>query len=180
MLSVMFAALTCGCNPIAPPEGANEAEGYATTGVSASMKQYVSVRGNLTGKGIITLNGRDASFESLAGGEMAGLAAEYYGKAPDGERAAVAGGDFAGVYGLLEYPGKGNNGRLRIYVSAAEKKEPLALSILLGNEKPGAKDLQRQKKLAAHYYQIALQLDASHSEGFDHAIISQRIEELLR
>lgn len=37
-----------------------------------------------------------------------------------------------------------------------------------------------QKKLAAQYYQSALQLDPSHSEGFDHAQISQRIEELIR
>lgn len=37
-----------------------------------------------------------------------------------------------------------------------------------------------QKKLAAQYYQSALQLDPSHSEGFDHAQISQRIEELTR
>lgn len=35
-----------------------------------------------------------------------------------------------------------------------------------------------QKKLAAQYYQSALQLDPSHSAGFDHAQISQRIEEL--
>lgn len=37
-----------------------------------------------------------------------------------------------------------------------------------------------QKKLAAMYYRNALQFDASHSEGFDHAIISQRLEELIR
>lgn len=37
-----------------------------------------------------------------------------------------------------------------------------------------------QKKPAAQYYQRALQLDPSHSEGFDHAQISQRIEELTR
>lgn len=37
-----------------------------------------------------------------------------------------------------------------------------------------------QKKLAAQYYQSAVQLDTSRSEGFDHAIISQRIEELIR
>lgn len=37
-----------------------------------------------------------------------------------------------------------------------------------------------QKKLAAQYYQEALQLDPSHSEGFDHAKISIRIDELTR
>lgn len=37
-----------------------------------------------------------------------------------------------------------------------------------------------QKKLAAQYYQSALQLDPSHSGGFDHTLISQRIEELTR
>jgi Flp pilus assembly protein TadD len=37
-----------------------------------------------------------------------------------------------------------------------------------------------QKKLAAQYYLNALQLDPSHSEGFDHAQISKRIEELTR
>lgn len=37
-----------------------------------------------------------------------------------------------------------------------------------------------QKKLAAQYYQSALQLDPSHSAGFDHAQISQRVEELMR
>lgn len=37
-----------------------------------------------------------------------------------------------------------------------------------------------QNKLAAQYYQSALKLDSSQSEGFDHAQISQRIEELLR
>lgn len=37
-----------------------------------------------------------------------------------------------------------------------------------------------QKKLAAQYYQSALQLDPSHSEGLDRAQISQRIEALTR
>ena len=35
-----------------------------------------------------------------------------------------------------------------------------------------------KKNLAAQYYQNALEFDASNSEGFDHAKISQRIEEL--
>jgi Flp pilus assembly protein TadD len=35
-----------------------------------------------------------------------------------------------------------------------------------------------QKKSAAQYYQRALQLDPEHNAGFDHAKISQRIEEL--
>ncbi len=35
-----------------------------------------------------------------------------------------------------------------------------------------------QKKSAAEYYQRALQLDPEHNAGFDHAKISQRIEEL--
>ena len=37
-----------------------------------------------------------------------------------------------------------------------------------------------QGKLAAQHYQRALQLDVSRSAGFDHAQISQRIEELIR
>lgn len=37
-----------------------------------------------------------------------------------------------------------------------------------------------QYKLAAQYYQSALQLDPSRSEGFDHVQISRRIEELTR
>ncbi|MBI5428928.1 MAG: tetratricopeptide repeat protein [Nitrosomonadales bacterium] len=35
-----------------------------------------------------------------------------------------------------------------------------------------------QKKSAAQYYQRALELDSKSSAGFDHAQISQRIEEL--
>ncbi|MDH4215548.1 MAG: tetratricopeptide repeat protein [Gallionella sp.] len=41
-------------------------------------------------------------------------------------------------------------------------------------------DRAGKKKLAAQYYQSALQLDPTHSEGFDHAKILQRIEELNR
>ena len=37
-----------------------------------------------------------------------------------------------------------------------------------------------QNKSAAQHYQRALQLDQSHSSGFDHAQISQRIEDLIR
>ncbi|HEU0219532.1 MAG TPA: tetratricopeptide repeat protein [Gallionella sp.] len=37
-----------------------------------------------------------------------------------------------------------------------------------------------QNKLAAQHYQRAIQLDQSHSAGFDHAQISQRIEDLIR
>jgi len=37
-----------------------------------------------------------------------------------------------------------------------------------------------QKKLAAQHYQRAMQLDPSHSAGFDHAQISQREQELMR
>jgi tetratricopeptide (TPR) repeat protein len=37
-----------------------------------------------------------------------------------------------------------------------------------------------QGKLAAQHYQRALQLDQSHSAGFDHAQISQRVQELSR
>jgi len=37
-----------------------------------------------------------------------------------------------------------------------------------------------QKKLAAQHYQRAIQLDPSHSAGFDHAQISQREQELMR
>lgn len=37
-----------------------------------------------------------------------------------------------------------------------------------------------QNKSAAQHYQRALQLDQSHSAGFDHAQISQHIEELIR
>ncbi|MBI5625738.1 MAG: tetratricopeptide repeat protein [Nitrosomonadales bacterium] len=58
----------------------------------------------------------------------------------------------------------------------AYKLEPknagLAFNLAISLERLG------QKKLAAQYYQSALQLDPSHSEGFDHAQISQRIEEL--
>lgn len=36
------------------------------------------------------------------------------------------------------------------------------------------------KSLAAHYYRHAMQLDASHDAGFDHAQISRRIDELAR
>lgn len=50
----------------------------------------------------------------------------------------------------------------------------LAFNLAISLERLG------QKKLAAQYYQIALQLDAAHSEGFDHAKITQRIEELTR
>src|SRR5450631_124336 len=39
-------------------------------------------------------------------------------------------------------------------------------------------DRLEQKKSAAQYYQRALQLDPEHNAGFDHAKISQRIEEL--
>lgn len=60
----------------------------------------------------------------------------------------------------------------------AYKLEPknagLAFNLAISLERLG------QKKLAAQYYQSALQLDPSHSEGFDHAKISQRIEELIR
>lgn len=52
------------------------------------------------------------------------------------------------------------------------KNAALAFNLAVSLERLG------QRKLAAHYYQSALQLDASHSEGFDHAAISQRIEEL--
>ncbi|HEU0282194.1 MAG TPA: tetratricopeptide repeat protein, partial [Gallionella sp.] len=37
-----------------------------------------------------------------------------------------------------------------------------------------------QEKLAAQHYQRAIQLDPSHSAGFDHAQISQRMQELAR
>jgi tetratricopeptide (TPR) repeat protein len=37
-----------------------------------------------------------------------------------------------------------------------------------------------QKKLAAQYYQRAIQLDQSHTAGFDHAHISQRAEMLIQ
>lgn len=37
-----------------------------------------------------------------------------------------------------------------------------------------------QKKLAAQHYQRALQLDPSHGAGFDHAQISQRVQDLSR
>ncbi len=60
----------------------------------------------------------------------------------------------------------------------AYKLEPknagLAFNLAISLERLG------QKKLAAQHYQIALQLDQSNSEGFDHAQISQRIEELIR
>lgn len=60
----------------------------------------------------------------------------------------------------------------------AYKLEPknagLAFNLAISLERLG------QKKLAAQYYQSALQLDQSNSEGFDHALISQRIEELNR
>lgn len=60
----------------------------------------------------------------------------------------------------------------------AYKLEPrnagLAFNLAVSLERLG------QKKLAAQFYQSALQLDPSHSEGFDHAQISQRIEELIR
>lgn len=60
----------------------------------------------------------------------------------------------------------------------AYKLEPknagLAFNLAISLERLG------QEKLAAQYYQSALQLDPSHSEGFDHAKISQRIEELIR
>jgi Flp pilus assembly protein TadD len=52
------------------------------------------------------------------------------------------------------------------------KNAGLAFHLAISLERLG------QKKLAALYYQSALELDTSHSEGFDHAIISQRIEEL--
>lgn len=52
------------------------------------------------------------------------------------------------------------------------KNAALAFNLAVSLERLG------QKKLAAQYYQSALQLDASLSEGFDHAAISQRIEEL--
>lgn len=60
----------------------------------------------------------------------------------------------------------------------AYKLEPknagLAFNLAISLERLG------QKKLAAQYYQSALQLDQSNSEGFDHALISQRIDELIR
>jgi len=60
----------------------------------------------------------------------------------------------------------------------AYKLEPknggLAFNLAVSLERLG------QKKLAAQYYQNALQLDPSHSEGFDHTQISQRIEDLTR
>ncbi|MDO8263853.1 MAG: tetratricopeptide repeat protein [Gallionella sp.] len=60
----------------------------------------------------------------------------------------------------------------------AYKLEPknagLAFNLAVSLERLG------KNKLAAQHYQSALQLDPSHSEGFDHAQISQRIEELIR
>ena len=54
------------------------------------------------------------------------------------------------------------------------KNAMLAFNLAISLERLG------QRKLAAQYYQNALQLDSSHSEGFDHAQISKRIEELAR
>ena len=54
------------------------------------------------------------------------------------------------------------------------KNAELAFHLAISLERLG------QKKLAAQYYQSALQLDQSHTESFDHAQISQRIEELNR
>ena len=55
-----------------------------------------------------------------------------------------------------------------------QKNAALAFNLAVSLERLG------QSKLAAQYYQSALQLDPSHSEGFDHAQISKRIEELTR
>lgn len=54
------------------------------------------------------------------------------------------------------------------------KNAALAFNLAVSLERLG------QYKVAAQYYQSALQLDPSHSEGFDHTQISQRIEELTR
>lgn len=54
------------------------------------------------------------------------------------------------------------------------KNAGLAFHLAISLERLG------QNKLAAQYYQSALQLDPSQSEGFNHAQISQRIEELIR
>jgi len=69
-------------------------------------------------------------------------------------------------------------GEAQQYYFNAYKLEPknagLAFNLAISLERLG------QKKLAAQHYQSALQLDTSHSEGFDHTQISQRIEELTR
>ncbi|HEY0665572.1 MAG TPA: tetratricopeptide repeat protein [Gallionella sp.] len=54
-----------------------------------------------------------------------------------------------------------------------EPKNPdLAFNLAVSLDRLG------QKKLAAQYYQLAIELDQKRSAGFDHALISKRIEEL--
>jgi tetratricopeptide (TPR) repeat protein len=77
------------------------------------------------------------------------------------------------VYASQERWGEAQQAYFNAY-KLDSKNAGLAFHLAISLERLG------QKKLAAQYYQIAVQLDTSHSEGFDHAVISQRIEELIR
>ena len=76
------------------------------------------------------------------------------------------------------YAGQARWGEAQQSYANAYRLEPdnagLAFNLAVSLDRLG------QKNPAAQYYQRAMQLDKSHSAGFDHAQIEQRVQELMR
>jgi hypothetical protein len=142
-----------------------------------TTEAYAIITGTLRGVGILTLDGKKASFEPIGDSSVNDLAAEYKSVTPRGTRSAIIGGDFAGESGLIEYPTRNSKGKMRIFLKGSSEPIPMAISIVLSEDEPSKDNLARLVKLTNHYKGEALleraeaalnKNDPEAAEGFAH------------
>ncbi len=117
----------------------------------SATEPYATVTGTLRGAGVLTLDGKDHSFEPIGKGRLTDSNAEYH-KRPAGDaRVVTIGGDFAGEAGLLEYPTDENSGTIRVLLRGGEEPVPFALYVVMAKHRAAEKDIERLSHLLNYY-----------------------------